>query len=135
MDSSVKNRILEYRKAAKEQMEIIKSGEDMCPEELYEHLFIYVKRKYLLDDEDCAGDAFSELIETSIAKSQRIAKNLVTDTDTPAGCDGTSSAVTKKVLLLMAVQKELGIKFPPEKSPAIKTIRDLADITYSLMRS
>lgn len=135
MDSSVKKRVLEYKRAANEQIEMIKSKPDICPEELYEHLFIYVKRKYLLDDEDCASDVFSELIDTSIAKSQRIAKNLVTDTDTPAGCDGTSSAVTKKVLLLMAVQKELGIKFPPEKSPSIKTIRDLALITYSLMRS
>lgn len=43
-------------------------------------------------------------------------------------CAGISSVETKKILLLIALQRSLGIQIDPNLVPMIRTVDDLADI-------
>ena len=45
------------------------------------------------------------------------------------------SAMAKKVLLFMTIQRELGIQLPAMASARIRTISDLAELAWNEMRS
>ena len=64
----------------------------------------------------------------------RISPELVKEFDLAKSCDGASSAMAKKVLLFMAVQRELGIELPARESARIKTLDDLSGLAWEEMR-
>ena len=49
-------------------------------------------------------------------------------------CAGISSVETKKILLLIALQRSLGIRIDPDLAPVIQTVDDLADVVKRAMQ-
>ena len=68
--------------------------------------------------QNAASQIYNCLLYTSIAY------------DNKASCDGATSAMNKKVLLLMAIQKELNIKFPLDEVVQIKDTKKLTSVVY-----
>ena len=80
----------------------------------------------MLVDDDFWSDDFDELSEYSIRKLLRLQKDEPLH-DISMTCTGSSSVTTRKVLLLLTIQKKLGFKFAYTESPDIETVPQLVD--------
>lgn len=127
--------LLASKKAAARQMELIREKKPLTYAYFHDCLRRYVLEKYMLTDADCPADEdFNEIVETSLSKSMKVSKSLVEEFDTARSCDGATSAMAKKVLLFMAIQRDLGIELPATESARIKTMSDLTRLAFDEMR-
>lgn len=131
---SIKKNFVQYKEIANDSIEVIKRGNFQNPEELHIHLYPYVLGKYLLYGS--VEDIFSlkKLADLSVAKAARINELGIEKYDNPATCEGTTSAMNKKVLLLMALQKELDIEFVRGTIADVETTKDLATLLFGLIK-
>ena len=132
---TIKKLILSSKKAAAEDMAAICSQSPLTKSFFSEKLRGFVLHKFMLKDEDLTSDDFNAITELSLSKSMKISPELVKEFDLAKRCDGVSSAMAKKVLLFMAIQRELGIQLPALASARITTIHDLADLAWNEMLS
>ena len=132
---SIKELILNSRRIAAEDMAEIKAQQPLTYEFFSRKLRDFVLHKYMLSPEMELPENFSALTEFSLSRSMKISPELVKEFDLARSCDGASSAMAKKVLLFMAIQRELGILLPARASAQITTIQALADLTWNEMLS
>ncbi|BDE96871.1 hypothetical protein [Raoultibacter timonensis] len=85
----------------------------------------YIGYKFLLADDEMGSEDIAALSKASVDKLLANHRKEALQ-DVSSVCAGASSASTKKVLLIMALQKGLGIRFDARASGAVKTIDDLA---------
>ncbi len=85
----------------------------------------YVRRKLLLKPEDMRERSLIKLAKISVMRMSSLPRESAWMADAK-DCAGATSSLTKKVLLMMAVEKEMGISMPPEASADIETMEDLA---------
>ena len=85
----------------------------------------YVRDKFLLSPEDGAAEALMALADLSLRKILRLKKEGKLLGDISRGCSGASSLITKKVLLMKAVQEDFKIILTPAQSAAIQTLEQL----------
>ena len=107
----------------------------MLPEEsfLLERLRKYVLYRFLLNEDECQTDDINEIAKISLAKSLHMDKALMKNIDRESTCDRASPVMTKRLLLFIAIQSELNIQLPPDETPGIKTIADLASLVWRVM--
>lgn len=85
----------------------------------------YVRDKFLLNPEDGAAEELMALADLSLRKILRLKKEGKLLGDISRGCGGASSLITKKVLLMKAVQEDFKITLTPAQSAAIQTLEQL----------
>lgn len=85
----------------------------------------YVRDKFLLSPEDGAAEELMDLADLSLRKILRLKKEGKLLGDISRGCSGASSLITKKVLLMKAVQEDFKITLTPAQSAAIQTLEQL----------
>ena len=78
---------------------------------LHQDLYGFILSKYILLGDVTDIYDLTELAELSVAKTIQMPKEDSKQLDGAHSCEGTTSAMNKKVLLLMALQKGLNIKF------------------------
>ncbi len=129
-----KNSLLLFREQADHFLQKMKTEHYRSAEELHEDLHRFVLCKYLLYGDDCT-EVFSldELAERSVAKTIRMTGSDAFKADSKASCEGTTSAMNKKVLLLMALQRELGIRFSPGRTADLTDTKMLAEELWNLL--
>lgn len=96
------------------------------------HLRRYVLIKFLLEEE-CGTEDFHALAQQSMARSMKISPQLVEQFDLAKSCDGTSSLMVKKVLLLRSIEKGLELELPAEETTRFGTLTGLADLVWRTM--
>lgn len=128
-----KNKLLLYREKAEAFLQKMKTAEYASAEELHKDLHPFVLCKYLLYGDD-ADEVYSldELAEKSVAKTIQMTGQDAFKADSKVSCEGTTSAMNKKVLLLMALQRELGIRFPLSKTADLTDTKLLAAQIWEL---
>ncbi len=97
-----------------------------------------VLHRYLLEEGDVCALADPDDLEALAAASnaKRAARHHAGALgDTSSGCTGVSSAVTKKVLLAMAIRRALGIEGHAEAFGAALTVADLAHAVQDALSS
>ena len=82
--------------------------------------------KYLLSPDEMDDDNLYTLARRSVAKTMQIPVDQVRSYDAK-DCSGATASAAKKVLLIMRVERELGVDFNEAESVAIKTIGQLAE--------
>lgn len=107
--------------------------EGTLDDDIYEGLRGYVGCKFFLDDDEMTSDDLRELSELSLKKLLATYQEEALQ-DVSTTCTGVSSSSTKRILLIMSLQRKLGIKLPFEVSAKISTIRDLCTAISSEMR-
>ena len=132
-NDKVKELIISSRKAASAEMDAIKNTVPLTKEIFTGHLRAFVLHKFLLKEEDLTTDDFNEITNISLGNSMKISKDLVKEFDLAKSCDGGSSAMAKKVLLFMAIQRELNILLPATASARLKSLNELAAISWEEM--
>ena len=90
--------------------------------EIKELVRAYVKTRYFLKDEDLALESFNALGYMSIARSTGMDISEATSGDLHARCDAASPSLTKKILLMISLNRELGLGISPEESADITTL-------------
>lgn len=61
----------------------------------------------------------------------KVSKELVREFDLAKSCDGATSAMAKKVLLLLSIQRELDIQIPAEQAAKDITLTQLAELVWT----
>lgn len=128
--SQIKNHLISHREHAQHQIDYIKAHRHMEEDELHTYIYDYVLYKYNLFGEVADVYVLDDLAELSVAKAIKFSKEQAIAYDNKASCDGATSAMNKKVLLLMAIQKELNIKFPLDEVVQIKDTKKLTSVVY-----
>ena len=86
--------------------------------------------KYFLDRENMTSEYFNALGELSVAKRLGIDVSQVKGIDLEAKCNNTSSVMTKKILLVIFIGKELGIQIDADRASNAITISELSRLVY-----
>ena len=128
--SQIKNHLISHREHAQHQIDYIKAHRHMEEDELHTYIYDYVLYKYNLFGEVSDVYVLDDLAELSVAKAIKLSKEQAIAYDNKASCDGATSAMNKKVLLLMAIQKGLNIKFPLDEVVQIKDTKKLTSVVY-----
>ena len=132
--SQIKNHLISHREHAQHQIDYIKAHRHMEEDELHTYIYDYVLYKYNLFGEVADVYVLDDLAELSVAKAIKLSKEQAIAYDNKASCDGATSAMNKKVLLLMAIQKELNIKFPLDEVVQIKDTKKLTSVVYRQLK-
>ncbi len=114
------------KKAEKNAQEMLRKrdlGEMLTQNELKE----YIKNKFMLDDSDFDTTNILELAKRSIARQHNIELADIRFKD-GYDCSGATSSMTKKILLIMAIEKDLNLYFSKEQSADITDISDIIKI-------
>lgn len=132
-----KEMILASRKEAQTHMDAILAANPLTEDILYNEILEFIRCKFMLSSEDCKAcdynfDAMSTL---SLSNSMKISKELVEQFDMAKSCDGVSSAMAKKVLLFMAIQKSMNITLPARETATVKTVRDISTMIWTTLNS
>ncbi len=130
--SDNRERLIRANCLAEKEIASIKNNPKADKNVLERHLKNYTAYKLLLCDVE-VEDTINEAIRESVARSLNVEKERLEKIDQPGGCDGLTAVLSKRVLLFMSIQKELGIKFPPEITAHIKTFDDLSGIVQDLL--
>ena len=117
---------------AKAQAEIGRWGDlsEADPAAFADSIHRYVLAKFLLDDEPELPSThdLDELAKLSVAKAGRLNPNELTLLDVRRHCGATSSYMTKKVLLFMALSKHFDFTYPPVNTADIATTDELSRV-------
>ena len=128
-----KNGLFLYQQKSVEYMKKMQSLSYPTWETLHEDLYGFILSKYILLDDVTDVYNLTELAELSVAKTIRMPKEESRQLDGAHSCEGTTSAMNKKVLLLMALQKGLGIKFLPDTTADLTDTRQIAQEVWHLL--
>lgn len=121
----LKERVMESERLSSIELEAMKACDDAG--EFQQHLMRYTRLRFLIDDDPIESDSIKELAQRSIVRSIELSGDPAKLADLGINCAGASSAVTKQLLLVIALRKGLGIReLDPEKAALAKTIPSLA---------
>lgn len=110
---------------AQAEAEAIFAQKNPTPETVYPHLREYVRLKYMLTSEDMNLENIELLGKRSLERAS--AAGLTgSGSDVSPHCGSASSATHKKILLMLALQKNLHIRIEPRVSADCTTLTLLA---------
>lgn len=122
-------KIKQYSEKAKKHIKEIKGNENIDIRNLYFHLREYVKARFWLEEEDVEDESLMALAEKSIANANNISLEEIEELDAPS-CTGATAAISKKVLFLVTLEKQLDIKIPNNETVKNDSIENLSKIIY-----
>ena len=128
-----KSGLLIYQKKSAEYMEKIKTTPYPDWKSLHQDLYGFILSKYILLGDVTDIYDLTELAELSVAKTIQMPKEDSKQLDGAHSCEGTTSAMNKKVLLLMALQKGLNIKFSAQNTANLTDTRLIAQEVWKLL--
>lgn len=96
-------------------------------EELVEAVKEYTRIRYLLEPEDMKEDAMRYLGELSLARGLGMPVEQVRRTELDTKCKDTSSEMTKKILLVISLNKALGINIDETQTAEITSMSAIAE--------
>ena len=113
-----------YERLSNEEMDVLLS-EPVDESTIYQHVVAYIKYRFMLADDKFWCDDIRQLSEYSIKKIMKLPKDEPLD-EISMSCTGASSSAERKVLLILALRKKLGISFDADESVDIETVTQLA---------
>ena len=130
----IKQVLLRSKQLSKEQIDRLYSADSITFTFLNECITAYIQAKFMLEPADCEGVDFQKLSELSLSKSMKISPELVKEFDTARSCAGATSAIAKKTLLYLSIQKTLKIELAAEKTPKVHTFEEFSALVWDGMK-
>lgn len=87
----------------------------------------YIRIRYLLEPSDMTSDSLSYLGEASLSRSLGMPIEEIRASELDAKCENTSSSMTKKILLVIALNSVLGIDIDATATADIATVSELCE--------
>lgn len=98
-------------------------------ERLAKALKAYILAKYRITEDDCASESMDDLSRASMDKLASLGPEAY-EGDTASNCDGADSAAIKHAFLMMAIQKDFGVRLDAFAAGRAKTVSDIADLVF-----
>ena len=118
--------------AANQMLQKLKADKDESA--FLEHLKSYIRLRYLLDDDSYWSDDLDEYSKYSIKKMMERSDDEVKLRDLGINCAGASSAMTKRLLLIISLRKGLDVELDPEAAASVDTVCELASLLQSALQ-
>lgn len=107
-----------------------------CREELRDRFFAYTLAKLGLEDGEAPGRNIEELARASLEKALAAAQATPElESQRMATCDGASSVDMKQALLIMAVQRDFGVRLDGLRCALADTTDELADLVGKALQA
>lgn len=130
MRKDIKETIMRLKESASEYADSI-LREPGISYEAFSHLFtLYLCNKFMLKPEEIVTDDFYEICKLSAEKASSLPKGLLDASELASKCGGATTAMNKKVLFLLAVNREYGIEIKADESVKIETFTALQQLVY-----
>ena len=98
-------------------------------------MMLYLCEKFLLTPEELTTDNFYEICQLSAEKASNLPKGLLDASELASKCGGATTAMNKKVLFLLAVNREYGIVINADESVRIETFTELKRLVYDKLNA
>lgn len=131
-DAALERRYLKAEQEAKALIERFKEMPDPTFDQMETVVHAYVRTRYLLEPEDELVDSLNVLGEMNLSRALGVPVPDLGKVDMEAKCGGTSAVMTKKILLIVALNRDLGITVPPDEAADITKVSELVEKTYGL---
>ena len=127
----VKENILKQKKDSHIYLQMIKEKGQNLTREAFGELFLrYMCAKFLLELEEITTDNFYEICQISAEKASKLPRGSIDAAEAASKCGGATTAMNKKILFLLAVNREYGITLTADDSVQIDTFTQLCDAVY-----
>lgn len=136
MRSEVKERLMDSKKAAARQISSVRASAvagTLDADELRERLLLYVLAKFGLAADEAPSRNLEALAEASLAKALAANRTHVAEEGRSPTCDGVRSVNMKQALLIMALQRELGVALDGMRAGLAETTDELADLVFATL--
>ncbi|WP_288775820.1 hypothetical protein [uncultured Eubacterium sp.] len=131
MRKAIKEKILQQKKDSQFYVKMICEGQSSLSREVFGSLFLqYMCAKFLLEPEEITTDNFYEICQISAEKAAKRPHGELDAAEAASKCGGATTAMNKKILFLLAVNREYGINVTAEDSVQIDTFTQLCDCIY-----
>lgn len=129
--SGIIKRLMLSNQKASAEIKALKGPEKPGLFAFQKHIHQYVLDKFLLDDEEeIHTDDINELAKKSVEKAGKLNPNEAALLDVSKHCGATSSYMTKKVLLYLALAEDLDVNLQKYDMSEIETTGELAALLY-----
>ena len=98
---------------------------------VYKAVSDYIRYKFELQSGDMNEDNLIALAEVSLMRIAGQARHILAQKD----CHGVTSSMDKKILLLMTLQKDVGIHIPISEYPRMATVTGLSRVIFEHIRT
>lgn len=131
MRKEVKENILKQKNDSHIYLQMIKEkGHNLIREEFGELFLRYMCAKFLLEPGEITTDNFYEICQISAEKASKLPHGSIDAAEAASKCGGATTAMNKKILFLLAVNREYGITLTADDSVQIDTFAQLCDAVY-----
>lgn len=103
------------------------------PSVFHRRLKRYIRLRYLLDDDPYWDDDLSTITQYSIRRTLEKTGDPAGLSDLGVNCAGSSSATTKRLLLVISLRKGLDITLDPDEVARIETVSGLAALLQTAL--
>lgn len=126
-------RLKQKKETAESLLEEIRSELEKSQEEIAGKLKQYIAAKLLLSEAE-VSDNIIEMVRINVAKASHMTVEQLKEMDRPGRCGSAPAVLSKRVLLYIDIQKQLGITLPAMELPEIRTVQELTAIILRLIR-
>ncbi len=130
---AIKKKIQYHRSLSDAEGTIILEAQSFDFSFLNEHMRNYILYRLHFDPATEEDDDFNRLLKRSLEEAMKIHPDLLAEERAARSCDGASTLVTKKALLLQSIQRRFDIRLNPDKAIAGKTLTDIARVVWDAM--
>ncbi len=126
-------RLKQKKETAESLLEEIRSALEKSPEEIAGKLKQYIAAKLLLSEAE-VSDNIIEMVRINVAKASHMTVEQLKEMNRPGRCGSAPAVLSKRVLLYIDIQKQLGITLPAMELPEVRTVQELTDMILPLIR-
>lgn len=126
-------RLKQKKETAESLLEEIRSALEKSLEEIAGKLKQYIAAKLLLSEAE-VSDNIIEMVRINVAKASHMTVEQLKEMDRPGRCGSAPAVLSKRVLLYIDIQKQLGITLPAMEMPEVRTVQELTDMILPLIR-
>ncbi len=130
MRKDIKKMIISKKESAMKIVGSILNNTELGYDEFSDLFTDYLCEKFLLVKDEIVTDDFYEICRLSAEKASNLPKGMLDAAELASKCGGATTAMNKKVLFLLAVNREYEIKIEAEESAPIETFTDLKKLIY-----
>ncbi len=130
MRKDIKETIMRLKESASQYADSILRRPEISYEDFSGLFTLYLCNKFMLTPEELVTDDFYEICKLSAEKASNLPKGLLDASELASKCGGATTAMNKKVLFLLAVNREYGITIRAEESVQVETFTQLKQLVY-----
>ena len=130
MRKDIKNKLLQKKESAAVYVDFILKHTDLSYEQFEDYFTEYVCDKFVLEKNEINTDDFYKICAYSVEKIAGLPTLQRDAALTASRCGGATTAMNKKVLFLLSVNREYSIQITPEESMKIDTFTQLKKLVY-----